>query len=55
MNRARLRLSDESMLGVLRILAETVARFPWPDEVMGWDEVEDLYPLGQIPGQWVDD
>ena len=55
MDRARIRYADETLLTLLRILAETAARFQWPDEVMGWDEVENLYPLGKFPGQWVDD
>lgn len=55
MDRTRLRYADETLLRILRILTETVARFQWPDEVMGWGEVEDHYPSGNVPGQWVDD
>ena len=50
-----LRLADKSMLRLLQILTQTVARFQWPDEVMGWDEVEDLYPIEDISGQWEED
>jgi len=51
----RVRLADDFLLRILRILTETVARLQWPDKVMGWGEPEDFYPSGNVPGQWVDD
>ncbi len=54
-SRTRIRFANGYLLKILRILLETVVRFQWPDEVMGWGEVEDLYPSGIVPGQWVDD
>ena len=53
--KSRLNLAEESMLRLLQILTRTVARLQWPDEVMGWGETEDLYPVGNIPGQWEED
>ena len=54
-DRTRVRLCDESLSKFLRVLTETIARFQWSDEDMGWDGVEDLYPVGRVPGQWVEE
>ena len=54
-DRTTVRLADESLLRLLQLLTETVGGFRWPDAVMGWGEMEDMYPIGEIPGQWVED